>query len=124
MDTALARYGIRIVTALAATAALCAAGPLTPSANSAELAAPLGEQTLPAKALKPQGTTFQAAPVPDQDVDGPADTTKPAASLSPKLLSQKSLFQGDGYYYASSEQSTLDGRRAGVPGLGLSVPVK
>lgn len=120
----MARYGIRIVTALAATAALCAAGPLTPSANSAELAAPLGEQTLPAKALKPQGTTFQAAPVPDQDVDGPADTTKPAASLSPKLLSQKSLFQGDGYYYASSEQSTLDGRRAGVPGLGLSVPVK
>jgi hypothetical protein len=67
---------------------------------------------------------FQAAPVPDQNVDGPTDTTKPTTVLSPKLLSQKSLFQGDGYYYASDEQTTLDNRRAGVPGLGLSVPVK
>ncbi len=71
-----------------------------------------------------QNARYQSAPVPDEDVDGPNDTSNPSASLGPKVLSQKSLFQGDGYYYASSEQSTLDSKRAGVPGLGISVPVK
>jgi hypothetical protein len=92
--------------------------PLAPSVYDEDAQAPS------VKKLTAQSANYAAAPVPDQDVNGPADTTKPEASVSPKLLSQKSLFQGDGYYYASSEQSTLDGRRAGVPGLGLSVPVK
>jgi hypothetical protein len=67
--------------------------------------------------------SFQAAPVPDQDVDAPSDSSKPDTTISPKLLSPKSLFQGDGYSYASSEQTTLDNRRSAAPGLGLSVPV-
>ena len=92
--------------------------PLAPSAYDDNAQAPA------AKKITAQSASYAAAPVPDQDVDGPPDTSKPETSVSPKLLSQKSLFQGDGYYYASSEQSTLDGKRAGVPGLGLSVPVK
>jgi hypothetical protein len=78
----------------------------------------------PAKTVTAANTSFQEAPVPDQDVDAPPDTSNPSATLSPKLLSQKSLFQGDGYYYASSEQTTLDGRRSAAPGLGLNVPVQ
>jgi hypothetical protein len=76
------------------------------------------------KSLAVADASFQAAPVPDQDVNAPPDSSKPDTTISPKLLSPKSLFQGDGYSYASSEQTTLDNRRAAAPGLGLSVPVK
>jgi len=77
-----------------------------------------------AKTLTVANASFQDAPVPDQDVNAPADSSKPDTTISPKLLSPKSLFQGDGYSYASSEQTTMDNRRAAAPGLGLSVPVK
>ncbi len=76
------------------------------------------------KTLTVANASFQDAPVPDQDVNAPPDSSKPDTTISPKLLSPKSLFQGDGYSYASSEQTTLDNRRAAAPGLGLSVPVK
>ncbi len=92
--------------------------PLAPSAYDSET------QAVTKTITAHNASYYQAAPVPDQDVDGPADTTKPTTSVGPKMLSQKSVFQGDGYYYASDEQTTLDNRRAGVPGLGLSVPVK
>jgi len=77
-----------------------------------------------AKTITVANASFQDAPVPDQDVNAPPDSSKPDTTISPKLLSPKSLFQGDGYSYASSEQTTLDNRRAAAPGLGLSVPVK
>jgi hypothetical protein len=120
------KTGFHLAAACGAVALLGAAAPvetaslapLAPSAYAAD-AKPV-TKTITAH----NASYYQAAPVPDQDVDGPADTTNPTTTISPKLLSQKSLFQGDGYYYASSEQTTLDNRRAGVPGLGLSVPVK
>ncbi len=120
------RTGFRIAAAIGALTLLGAAAPVE-TASVAPLAPSAYDENAPTPAVKTiiaHGTSYQAAPVPDQDVDGPEDTSKPEASVSPKLLSQKSLFQGDGYYYASSEQTTLDNRRAGVPGLGLSVPVK
>jgi len=76
-----------------------------------------------AKPLTPQSASFQAAPVPNPDVNAPADTTKPDTTLGPKFMSPKAIFQGDGYSYASSEQSTLDGRRLAAAGLGLNVPL-
>jgi hypothetical protein len=108
------------VTLLGAATPLVTASiaPLSPSAYNAET------QPVTKTITAHTASYYQAAPVPDQDVDEPADTTKPSASVGPKMLSQKSVFQGDGYYYASDEQTTLDNRRAGVPGLGLSVPVK
>jgi len=101
-----------------------AAAPLVSSMTP--LPGPAGAEppAQPSKTVTAANSTFQEAPVPDQDVDAPPDTSKPSATLSPKLLSQKSLFQGDGYYYASSEQTTLDGRRSAAPGLGLNVPVQ
>ena len=108
------------VTVLGAAAPIVTASiaPLAPSAYAPE------PQPAPKTITAHSASYYQAAPVPDQDVDGPADTTKPSTVVGPKMLSQKSVFQGDGYYYASDEQTTLDNRRAGVPGLGVSVPVK
>jgi hypothetical protein len=120
------RTGLQIVAAISAFTLLGAAAPLE-TASIAPLAPSAYDENAPAHAVKTitaHSASYQTAPVPDQDVEGPADTSKPEPTVGPKLLSQKSLFQGDGYYYASSEQTTLDNRRPGVPGLGLSVPVK
>ncbi len=77
----------------------------------------------PAKALTFQNTMYQAAPVPDQDVEGPPSPVRTEAQLSPAFLSPSSLYQGDGYAYGSSQQGTLDRKKTGAAGLGLSVPV-
>ena len=85
---------------------------------------PLGEPapTL-VKVLKFQNALFQAAPVPDETVEAPRGQERTEAQLSPKFLSPNSLYQGDGYSYASSQQGTLERRKASAAGLGLSVPV-
>jgi hypothetical protein len=101
-----------------------AAAPVDTSVMPALPQASVEGPTAVVKALTVANASFQDAPVPDQDVNAPADSSKPDTTISPKLLSPKSLFQGDGYSYASSEQTTLDNRRAAAPGLGLSVPVK
>jgi hypothetical protein len=90
--------------------------PLTPSAN---VEAP----AVPGKTITVTNAGYQAAPVPNPDVNAPVDTTKPDTTLGPKFLRPKSIFQGDGYSYASSEQGTLDGRRIGAAGLGIDVPL-
>jgi hypothetical protein len=126
MVLSLPKAGLHLIAAFSVITALGAAAP-EETASIAPLSPSVYDEDKPVQVthnITAQNATFQSAPVPDQDVDGPADTTKPEASLSPKLLSQKSLFQGDGYYYGSSEQSSLDNRRPGVPGVGLSVPVK
>jgi hypothetical protein len=121
----LLKLGYRFAAAAAAVTFLGAAAPVV-AASIAPLA-PSAYGSDPKPVIKTitahTASYYQAAPVPDQDVDSPPDTTKPTTVVSPKMLSQKSLFQGDGYYYASDEQSTLDNRRAGVPGIRLSVPV-
>jgi hypothetical protein len=77
----------------------------------------------PAQALTFQSTIFQAAPVPDPDVQAPPGAVNTEAQVGPRFLSAPSLFQGDGYAYASSQQGTLDRRKTVAAGLGLSVPV-
>ncbi len=77
----------------------------------------------PAKALTFQNTIYQAAPVPDEDVGAPPGAVQTEAQIAPKLLSPKSLFQGDGFSNGSSQEAALEHRRAGAAGLGLSVPV-
>jgi hypothetical protein len=81
------------------------------------------DDVAPAKIVTVQNANFQAAPIPNQDVDAPPDASNPSAQVGPTLLSTKSLFQGDGYYHTSSQQNTLDARRQPAAGLGLSVPV-
>jgi hypothetical protein len=76
-----------------------------------------------AKTVTATNAGYQAAPVPNPDVNAPPDTTKPDTTIGPKFIRQNSLFQGDGYSYASSEQGTLDGRRVGAAGLGVNVPL-
>ena len=78
----------------------------------------------PARPLTFQNTIYQAAPVPDEDVEAPPGKVETEAHLSPKFLFPNSLYQGDGYSYASSQQGTLERRKAGAAGLGLSVPVE
>ncbi len=86
---------------------------------------PLGQPgEAPPKTLSFQNTMYQAAPVPDEDVQQPPGKVQTEAQLSPKFLSPNSLYQGDGYSYASSQQGTLERRKAGAAGLGLSIPVE
>jgi hypothetical protein len=77
----------------------------------------------PVKALSVQNTLYQAAPVPDPDVEAPPGAVETEAQVGPRFLSPPVLFQGDGYSYASSQQATLDRRKAAAAGLGVSVPV-
>ena len=75
------------------------------------------------KTLTLQNTMYQSAPVPDEDVEAPRGQVQTEAQLSPKFLAPDPLYQGDGYSYASSQQGTLERRKTGAAGLGLSVPV-
>jgi hypothetical protein len=92
--------------------------------------APLGQATTqaagapePAKVVTFQNTLYQAAPVPDPDVEAPPGAVQTEAQIGPRFLSPPTLFQGDGYSYASSQQTTLERRKAAAAGLGVSVPV-
>lgn len=78
----------------------------------------------PARPLTFQNTIYQAAPVPDENVEAPPGKVQSEAQLSPKFLAPNALYQGDGYSYASSQQGTLEHRKTGAAGLGLSVPVE
>ncbi len=106
--------GVAMMTLLGAAAPVDGSiAPLTPSDGSA----------LAAKTVSVAKAGYQAAPVPNPDVDAPPDTTKPDTTVGPRFLRPKALFQGDGYSYASSEQGTLEGRRLAAAGLGLNVPL-
>jgi hypothetical protein len=110
----------------ACLAAICLLGAAAPVDGSISPLAPPESAEAPAASAKTITITnagYQAAPVPNPDVSAPADTTKPDTTLGPKFIRPKSIFQGDGYSYASSEQGTLDGRRVGAAGLGINVPL-
>ncbi len=77
----------------------------------------------PSKPVTFQNAMYQAAPMPNPDVQAPAGSIQTEAQLSPKLLSPGTLFQGDGYSFGSSQQTSLDRRKAAAAGLGLTVPV-
>jgi len=116
----------RLGAALALIITLGAAAPKDMKVEDAEPLLPQSgqfDQTAPVKTVTAQNANYQAAPIPDQDVDAPNDAQKPSAQVAPTLLSTKTLFQGDGYYHTSSQQNTLDERRQPAAGLGLSVPV-
>ncbi len=94
-----------------------AAAPTDFSLRGPEIAPlPKSAPALPPKRLTFQNTMYAAAPMPDPDAGPP--------QVAPKFMSPRSLFQGDGYAYASSEQGTLDRRKTPAAGLGLSVPMQ
>ena len=124
MDSKLLRtcYGI---CAVAAPFVLCAAAPDSETTSMhVEMSdlGPLG-QAAPSKALTFQNAIYQAAPVPNQDVEAPRGAVRQEAQLSPKLLSPKLPYQGEGFSFGSSQEAALDNRKAAAAGLGLSVPV-
>jgi hypothetical protein len=79
-------------------------------------------EALPKVTMQP--ALYQPAPIPDPDADAPhraggADSP----SLMPSLLSEKRVFDGDGYAYSSSQAGALSHRTTPAAGLNLSVPV-
>jgi|GEM_PF-1894552 len=102
---------------------LGAAGPANMKVMIGDLGPLAQPEPAPAKALTFQNSIYQAAPVPDPDAQGPRGTVRTDAEVGPRFLSATPLFQGDGYAYASSQQATLERRKAAAAGLGLSVPV-
>ena len=116
---------LRIVSILAVGVVLGAAGPDGMDVQITDVG-PLARPEpapAPAKALSFQNTMYQAAPVPDEDVAAPPGAVQTEAQIAPKMLSPNTLYQGDGYSNGSSQQATLEHRKAAAAGLGLSVPV-
>ncbi len=102
-----------------------AAAPTDFSLRGPEIAPlPKSAPALPPKRLTFQNTMYAAAPMPDPDAGPPSSSAAPTPQVAPKFMSPRSLFQGDGYAYASSEQGTLDRRKTPAAGLGLSVPMQ
>jgi hypothetical protein len=121
MKRTIITFPLRAVAAAALSVVLGAAGQaslLAPLPDVGPLAQPA---PAPAKPLSFQNTIYQAAPVPNPDVDAPPNTAQPETRIGPRLISPKNLFQGDGYSYASAEQT--DVHKTPAAGLGVTVPV-
>ncbi len=115
---------LRFGALIGAAALLGAAGPEAMRVQIGDTGPLAQPEPGPARSLTFQNTSYQAAPVPNEDVEAPPGKVQTEAQLSPKMLFPNSLYQGDGYSYASSQQGTLERRKAGAAGLGLSVPVQ
>ena len=114
---------IRIVPAVGLAVLLGAAGPEGMQVEVTDIGPLARSEPAPAKTLGFQNTMYQAAPVPDEDVAAPPGAVQTEAQLAPKMLAPTTLYQGDGYSNGSSQQGTLEHRKAAAAGLGLSVPV-
>ena len=114
---------LRTASALGIAVLLGAAGPDGMQVQITDVGPLAQPEPAPAKALTFQNTMYQAAPVPNEDVSAPPGAVQTEAQLAPKMLAPTTLFQGDGYANGSSQQGTLEHRKAAAAGLGLSVPV-
>ncbi len=124
MDTNSRLRLVRLGAVVGVAALLGATGPDNMHVQIGDVGPLAQPEPAPPKPLTFQNTIYQAAPVPNEDVEAPPGVVETEARLSPKFLSPNALYQGDGYSYGSSQQSTLDRRKTGAAGLGLSVPVQ
>jgi hypothetical protein len=124
-DHGLARFGARSLSAGVLGLVLCAAAPAEPQALSLQVAEADSLQhqpTAPTATMQP--AMFQPAPIPDPDAGPPAASDGPKTpSLMPSMLSEKRIFEGDGYSYSSSQEGAINHRTQPAAGLNLSVPV-
>jgi len=121
-DHALARFGARSLSAGVLGLVLGAAAPAEPQALSLQVAEVAALQHQPTATMQP--TMFQPAPIPDPDAGPPAASDGPKTpSLMPSMLSEKRIFEGDGYSYSSSQEGAINHRTQPAAGLNLSVPV-
>jgi hypothetical protein len=127
-DHALVRFGARGLCAGVLCVVLGAAAPEALSlqvaeAGSLQQGAFQQKPAAPAKASM-QPAMFQPAPIPDPDAGPPEASDGPKApSLMPSMLSEKRIFEGDGYSYSSSQEGAINHRTQPAAGLNLSVPV-
>jgi hypothetical protein len=131
-DHALVRFGARSLSAGVLGFALGAAAPAAPQALSLQVA-DAGSLQQGAFQQKPtaappqvamQPAMYQPAPIPDPDAGPPAVADGPKTpSLLPSMLSEKRIFEGDGYSYSSSQEGAINHRTQPAAGLNLSVPV-
>jgi hypothetical protein len=122
----LVRFGARLAVACSIGCALGAATPATSNPLNIQLAdvLPLPHQVQASPKVTVQSAMFQPAPIPDPDADAPHRAGGPdSPSLMPSLLSEKRVFDGDGYSYSSSQAGALSHRTTPAAGLNLSVPV-
>jgi hypothetical protein len=124
-DHALARFSARSLSAGVLGLVLGAAAPADTPALSLQVAeaGSLRQQpTAPSATMQP--AMFQPAPIPDPDAAPPTVADGPKTpSLLPSMLSEKRIFEGDGYSYSSSQEGAINHRTQPAAGLNLSVPV-
>jgi hypothetical protein len=121
MQGSIIRFPVRVAGAIALVVSLGAAGQANMLAPLPDVGPLTQPAPAPAKPLTFQNTIYQAAPVPNPDVDAPPNTAQPETRVGPRLIAPKNLFQGDGYSYASAEQT--DAHKTPAAGLGVTVPV-
>jgi hypothetical protein len=123
-DHALARLSARSLSAGVLGMVLGAAAPPAPDGLSLQVAEAGTLKPTPAPDAKMQPAMFQPAPMPDPDAGPPAASDGPKTpSLLPSMLSEKRIFEGDGYSYSSSQEGAINHRTQPAAGLNLSVPV-
>jgi len=130
-DHALVRFCARSLSAGLLGVALGAAAPAAPQAFSLQVAAAGSlqqgasqQKSVAASQVAMQPAMYQPAPIPDPDAGPPVASDGPKApSLLPSMLSEKRIFEGDGYSYSSSQEGAINHRTQPAAGLNLSVPV-
>jgi hypothetical protein len=130
-DHALVRIGARSLSAGVLGMALGAAAPADTQGLSLQVAeagalqpGAFQQKPAPAPRAAMQPAMYQPAPIPDPDAAPPTVSDGPKApSLLPSMLSEKRIFEGDGYSYSSSQEGAINHRTQPAAGLNLSVPV-
>lgn len=67
---------------------------------------------------------LQPAPLPNPDIDVPRENAAIGPGLAPAFFREKTNFQGNGFAPGSNLDHVQNERRAPVPGLSWTVPVK
>jgi hypothetical protein len=102
------------------------AAPRQGDANGMFVATPLPATALPVPPLPEPPPTFEAAPIPNLDVEGPRNpqAARSRAEIEPNLFTQKEERRGDGFVQGSVGRYEADRRQRVTPGVNLRVPLQ
>jgi hypothetical protein len=96
-------------------------------ANGMFVTTPLPAASLPVPPKPEPPQSFEAAPVPNLDVERPrtgAEAQPARTEISPNLFTQKEERRGDGFVQGSVGRYEADRRQRVTPGVNLRVPLQ
>ena len=115
---------MRLLVLPALSLALMAAAPPQRALVMAVPIAPgLGEYQAPARPKAPSPSSFQPAPLPNRDLEGPGgERAGNGTSLSPSLVQRSDSYRGEGFSRGSTAQTEQERHVRPGAGFNLRVP--